>query len=176
MDEISEIRVRNIKGFGDTPQPIKVSILPNKVNLLVAPNGWGKSSLTAAFESLRSNKIDVEKENKYKQDETLDSELTIIYNGTSYTANNQKNEITNFFTCKVIHCDLYPKVVSQNLGAFSNSRGYLDIKDIEIRSIPKKVVLNYKYSEEKAAFGGNGKLLNNLTAFLQDKNVLTLFR
>ncbi len=176
MDEISEIQVRNIKGFGVDTQPIKVSVLPNKVNLLVAPNGWGKSSLTAAFESLRSNRIDVEKENKYKQDETLVSELTIVYNGTSYTANNQKNEITNLFTCKVIHCDLYPKVVSQNLGTFSNSRGYLDIKDIEIRNIPKKVVLNYKYSEEKAAFGGNGKLLNNLTAFLQDKNVLTLFR
>ena len=125
MDEISEIRVRNIKGFGDTPQPIKVSILPNKVNLLVAPNGWGKSSLTAAFESLRSNKIDVEKENKYKQDETLDSELTIVYNGTSYTANSRKNEINNHFICKAIHCDLYSKAVSQNLGAYSNTRGYL---------------------------------------------------
>ena len=49
MAEISEIRVKNIKGFGDTVQPIKVRILPNKVNLLVAPNGWGKSSLTTAF-------------------------------------------------------------------------------------------------------------------------------
>ena len=67
MAEISEIRVKNIKGFGDTVQPIKVSILPNKVNLLVAPNGWGKSSLTTAFESLRTNKIDVVKENKHKQ-------------------------------------------------------------------------------------------------------------
>ena len=60
MAEISEIRVKNIKGFGDTVQLIKVRILPNKVNLLVAPNGWGKSSLTTAFGSLRSNKIDVE--------------------------------------------------------------------------------------------------------------------
>ena len=175
MDEISEIRVRNIKGFGDTPQPIKVSILPNKVNLLVAPNGWGKSSLTAAFESLRSNKIDVEKENKYKQDETLDSELTIVYNGTSYTANSRKNEINNHFICKAIHCDLYSKAVSQNLGAYSNTRGYLDIKDIEIRSIPPKVVLYYKYSEEKAAFGKNGKILNNLSAFFKDKERLLLF-
>jgi len=176
MDEISEIIVKNIKGFGDTPQPIKVSILPNKVNLLVAPNGWGKSSLTAAFESLRTNKIDVVKENKHKQDETLDSELTIVYNGTSYKANSRKNEINNLFICKVIHCDLYSKAVSQNLGAYSNTRGYLDIKDIEIRSIPQKVVPYYKYSEEKTAFGKNGKLLKNLTFVLQDKIVLSLFR
>lgn len=175
MDEISEIRVKNIKGFGDATQPIKVSIIPNKVNLLVAPNGWGKSSLTAAFESLRSNKIDVEKENKYKQDETLDSELTIVYNGTSYTANSRKNEINNLFTCKVIHCDLYSKAVSQNLGAYSNTRGYLDIKDIEIRSIPQKVVLYYKYSEEKTAFGKNGKILNNLSDFFKNRERLLLF-
>lgn len=175
MTEISEIRVKNIKGFGGTSQPIKVNILPNKVNLLVAPNGWGKSSLTTAFESLRSNKIDVEKENKYKQDETLDSELTIVYDGTSYKANSQKNEINNLFLCKVIHCDLYPKVVTHNMGAYSSSRGYLDIKDIEICRIPKRVELTYKFSSEKASFGTNGKILNNLTDYLRDRNNLSLF-
>ena len=175
MAEISEIRVKNIKGFGDTVQPIKVKILPNKVNLLVAPNGWGKSSLTTAFESLRSNKIDVEKENKHKQDETLDSEVTIVYDGTSYTANSRKNEINNLFLCKVIHCDLYPKVVTHNMGAFSSSRGYLDIKDIVICSIPQKVELTYKFTSEKASFGPNGKILNNLTDYLCDRSNLSLF-
>lgn len=175
MDEITEIRVKNIKGFGDPAQLVKVNIIPNKVNLLVAPNGWGKSSLTAAFDSLCSNKIDVAKEYKYKQDETLDSELTIVYNGMSYTANSQKNEINNLFTCKVIHCDLYSKAVSQNMGAFSTTRGYLGIKDIEIRSIPKKVVLAYKYKDEKNNFGNNGKILNNLSLFFKDKDILRLF-
>lgn len=175
MAEISEIRVKNIKGFGDTVQPIKVRILPNKVNLLVAPNGWGKSSLTTAFESLRSNKIDVEKENKHKQDETLESELTIVYDGTSYTATSHKNEINNLFSCKVIHCDLYPKVVTHNMGAFSSSRGYLDIKDIEICSIPKRVELIYEFTSEKKSFGTNGKILNNLTKYLRDRSNLSLF-
>lgn len=175
MAEISEIKVKNIKGFGATLQSIKVSILPNKVNLLVAPNGWGKSSLTTAFESLRSNKIDVGKENKYKQDETLESELTIVYDGTSYTATSHKNEINNLFSCKVIHCDLYPKVVTHNMGAFSSSRGYLDIKDIEICSIPKRVELIYKFTSEKTSFGINGKILNNLTEYLRDRSNLSLF-
>lgn len=175
MAEISEIKVKNIKGFGATLQSIKVSILPNKVNLLVAPNGWGKSSLTTAFESLRSNKIDVGKENKYKQDETLESELTIVYDGTSYTATSHKNEINNLFSCKVIHCDLYPKVVTHNMGAFSSSRGYLDIKDIEICSIPKRGELIYKFTSEKTSFGINGKILNNLTEYLRDRSNLSLF-
>lgn len=176
MNEISEIRVKNIKGFGNSPEPIKVSILPNKINLLVAPNGWGKSSLTAAFDALRTNKLDVAQENKYKQDETLVSELAIVYNGSAYTANNRINEINKLFTCKVIHCDLYSKAVSKNMGAYSTTKGFLDIKDIEIRSIPKKTILTYKYTSEKADFGKNGKLLKNLTYVLQDKNVLSLFR
>lgn len=175
MDEITEIKVKNIKGFGAPAQPVKVNILPNKVNLLVAPNGWGKSSLTAAFDSLRSNKLDVAEEHKYKQDDTLDSELTIVYNGLSYTANGHKNEINNLFTCKVIHCDLYSKAVSKNMGTFSTTRGYLDIKDIEIRSIPKNVSLIYKYTDEKKKFGNNGKILNNLYGFFQNKDVLRLF-
>lgn len=174
MDEITEIKVKNIKGFGDPAQLVKVNILPNKVNLLVAPNGWGKSSLTAAFDSLRSNKIEVAKENKYKQDETLDSELTIVYNGTSYTANSRKNEINNLLMCKVIHCDLYSNVVSKKMGEFISSRGYLDIRDIEIRSIPKYATLAYKYMDEKRNFGKNGKLLNNLSEFFHKKEVLRL--
>ena len=175
MAEISEIRVKNVKGFGGTSQSIKVSILPNKVNLLVAPNGWGKSSLATAFESLRSNKIDVEKENKYKQDETLDSELTIVCDGTSYTANSRKNEINKLFQCKVIHCDLYPKAVTQKMGEYISSRGYFDIMDIEICSIPKRGELTYKFTTEKASFGTNGKILNNLTDYLRDRNNLSLF-
>lgn len=176
MDEITEIKVKNIKGFGDPAQLVKVNILPNKVNLLVAPNGWGKSSLTVAFESLRSNRIDVSKENKYKQDETLDSELTIVYNDKSYTANSNKNEISDLFTCKVIHCDLYSKAVTQNMGKFSSSRGYLDIKDIEICHIPNRVNLPYSFSAENKAFGANGKILNNLSDYLKNKNNLVLFR
>ena len=175
MDEITEIKLKNIKGFGDPAQLVKVNILPNKVNLLVAPNGWGKSSLTAAFDSLRPSELEVAKEYKYKQDDALDSELTIVYNSISYTANSNKNEINNLFTCKVIHSDLYSKAVSKNMGAYSTTRGYLDIKDIEVRRIPKKVTLKYKYTDEKMAFGNNGKILNNLSVFFQNKYVLRLF-
>lgn len=175
MNEITEIRVKNIKGFGATGQPIKVSILPNKVNILVAPNGWGKSSLTAAFGSLHLNKLDVVKENKYKQDETLDSELIIVCDGRIYTANNRTNEIHNLFACRVIHCDLYSKVVSKHMGSFSTSRGYLDIKDIAIRNKPEKVDLLYEFTTEKKNFGINGKILNNLSSFFKNKDKLQLF-
>lgn len=45
MAEISNITIKNIKGFMDQNNSFDVHILPNKVNLLVAPNGFGKSSI-----------------------------------------------------------------------------------------------------------------------------------
>ena len=63
MGVISNITVKNIKGFSDRDNSIDVSIKSGKINILVAPNGYGKSSITAAFKSLTSSKIKVEKEN-----------------------------------------------------------------------------------------------------------------
>lgn len=57
MAEISNITIKNIKGFMDQNNSFDVHILPNKVNLLVAPNGFGKSSIAKGFESLNSNRL-----------------------------------------------------------------------------------------------------------------------
>ncbi len=58
---IEQISIQNIKGFGEPPITIPCTIYPNKINLLVAPNGWGKSSLTTAIDCIKRNKLDVPK-------------------------------------------------------------------------------------------------------------------
>lgn len=168
--EISEISVKNIKGFGDPTQTIKLdnSIKSNKVNLLVAPNGWGKSSLTSAFESLKTTKLDVEKDYKHKQDETLNSVLSLVIDGHKYEADETKNEILEKLICKVIHCDTYPVAVTKNMGKFSSSKGYIGIRAIEICRIPTCPKLSYKYTDEKKGFGTNGKLLANLELYFKE--------
>ena len=162
--EITEISIKNIKGFGEPANIIKLdnSIKSNKVNLLVAPNGWGKSSLTVAFESLKTNKLDIANENKYKQDETLDSEIILTIDGCKYVADKSKNEIHDLLNTHVIHCDTYPGTIQRNMGKFHTSTGYIGIKPIEICKIPQKVKLIYKFTEEKKAFGKNCKILINL--------------
>lgn len=52
---INEIHIENIKGLQcfDLKQPIQ----PNRPNILVAPNGFGKTSLAIAFNSLKSNHL-----------------------------------------------------------------------------------------------------------------------
>ena len=50
---ITNITIDNIKGFGTENNSIDVIIKPKKVNILVAPNGFGKSSITTAFNLLK---------------------------------------------------------------------------------------------------------------------------
>ena len=57
MGQITNITVKNIKGFSDRDNSIDVDIKSGKINILVAPNGYGKSSITAAFKSLTKSKI-----------------------------------------------------------------------------------------------------------------------
>lgn len=75
MGLISKITVKNIKGFSDRDNSIDVDIKSGKINILVAPNGYGKSSITAAFKSLTKTKIKVEKEDIYKENEQLETSL-----------------------------------------------------------------------------------------------------
>lgn len=51
---INSITIENVKGIERLE--IKQTIQPNRPNILVAPNGFGKSSIAIAFNSLKANK------------------------------------------------------------------------------------------------------------------------
>lgn len=54
-DMITNIMIKNIKGYDSVGKSMDVTLLPNKINLVIAPNGFGKTSLTTAFEALNAN-------------------------------------------------------------------------------------------------------------------------
>ena len=104
--DIKRIIIENIKGFGTTGNIIDVNIKPNKYNLLVAPNGFGKSSIAAAFNSLNLNRLSINKEIAHNQDATLldRAKIKIILDdGTTLEADNSRNEISNYFKVYVIN-------------------------------------------------------------------------
>ena len=175
--EITEISIKNIKGFGEPTQNIKLdnSIKFGKVNLLVAPNGWGKSSLTAAFEGLKKTILDIPKDNKPFKDDTLDSSISLAIDNEVYTADSEKNEIDNIISCDVIHCDTYPVVETRKIRDFSSSKGYIGVKAIQVCKVPKKYNLVYSITKERNSFGANKKVLKNLDELLKSENFLELF-
>lgn len=175
--EISEIRIKNVKGFKEPERTISLenTIKSGKVNVLVAPNGWGKSSLTAAFEGLKRTILDIPKENKPSQDDTLESSLGLKIDDNVYLADSEKNEITDILSCDVIHCDTYPVVETRKIKDFTTSKGYIGVKAIQICKIPKKFNIIYSILDEKKSFGTNKKILKNLEVPLQNEEFLELF-
>ena len=165
---IERIRLQNIKGFGEPPIEIPCTIYPNKINLLVAPNGWGKSSLTAAIDCIKRAKLDVPKELKYQQDEGKISKLEITIDGHTYTADSSSNSISSIISCHTIHCDIYVKTTSRNVGnRYQVAAGHLAITPIEVMGkIPPRTKVNYGYTEIKRRFGKNGKILSNIDEHL----------
>ncbi|OQB82063.1 MAG: hypothetical protein BWX87_00366 [Bacteroidetes bacterium ADurb.Bin123] len=59
--KIKSIEITNVKGIGN--HNFQLDLIPNKPNVLVAPNGFGKSSFGVAFDSLRRNKIELDAKN-----------------------------------------------------------------------------------------------------------------
>ncbi len=53
--KIKTIEITNVKGIGN--KSFILDLLPNKPNLLVAPNGFGKSSFSIGFNSPTGSRI-----------------------------------------------------------------------------------------------------------------------
>ena len=174
MGLISKITVKNIKGFSDRDNSIDVDIKSGKINILVAPNGYGKSSITAAFKSLTKTKIKVEKEDIYKENEQLDSALSITEDTITYTADKNKNELANHFKVAVVNSRLVAKATGRNMGAFHSVQGHLGINDFEIiHKIPTNCTILYDPKSLKNDFGKNGKILPNISSLLRDNAFLS---
>lgn len=174
MGQITNITVKNIKGFSDRDNSIDVDIKSGKINILVAPNGYGKSSITAAFKSLTKSKIKVEKEDIYKENEQLESSLSITENGSIYTADPNKNELANHFKVAVINSRLVAKATGRNMGTFHSVQGYLGINDFEIKhKIPTNCDISYSITNIRSTFGNNGKVLPNISSLLENNAFLS---
>lgn len=174
MRHISKITVKNIKGFSDRKNSIEVDIQSGKINILVAPNGYGKSSITAAFKSLTKKNIKVEKEDIYEENEQLESSLSITEESITYTADKNKNELANHFKVAVVNSRLVAKAIGRNMGTFYSQQTHLGIKDFKIiHKIPKNCDILYSISNIKRTFGRNGKVLPNISSLLEKNAFLS---
>lgn len=165
MSKITNITVTNIKGFGTINNTFNVDIISNKINILVAPNGFGKSSITTAFSSLKNGKLELGKDDYHKGDDTLPASLSLTEEGNTYTATKLQNQIPFKVFC--VKNRLYAKAVSKNMGKFSSTTGHLAIDDfIIMNSIPAKETIPYSINEIKTSFGANSKILPNINAII----------
>lgn len=92
------IEIEHIKGIQQ--KRFELDIHPNKPSLLVAPNGFGKSSLATAFNSMNNRRIALDEEDYHAKNAANAPRVYIEYtrpDGTLATleATNATNTISN---------------------------------------------------------------------------------
>jgi recombinational DNA repair ATPase RecF len=120
-------------------------LLPNKPNILVANNGFGKTSIATAFSAIKSSqKIKLNDKDYYMEQEKHQPSIFLEYRDElgaikQYGADQTQNEIKKEFTISVINSRLEPKAKKQNRGGFTAASAHLSIQPIDCGPIPEKV-------------------------------------
>jgi energy-coupling factor transporter ATP-binding protein EcfA2 len=163
------IEIENIKGINK--KTLNLGIYPNKPSLLVAPNGFGKSSLATAFNSMNSRRITLADDDLHAKDIANLPRITIEYvqeNGTvlNLEATNNTNTITSQFDYFVINNLTKPKGIGSRFG---NATARLEIKDVVlVDRIPNNIQFGYSFRHTQDAFGNCGKVLPNANSVLSN--------
>ncbi len=179
-NKITKIEIENIKGFGQDedssgnkiPFAFNVDVFPNKPNIVVAPNGFGKSSMTAAFLSLKESKIDLD--DNFIHDvrgasRIIPNPLLRLYidDGSvpsCYEANNNKNEISSNFDVFVVNSRLIPNAKKNTFGGSTKVSPYMGIeKTVLIQTVPSKESFSYSFALEKKSYDSIKKTLKDIS-------------
>jgi energy-coupling factor transporter ATP-binding protein EcfA2 len=162
---IRSIGIENVRGIKN--QTFSLDIIPNKPSLLVAPNGFGKSSLAAAFSALRTKRMELPKEQHHLGDESLAPKLTLtVKQGAqtfTLTADGDSNAIASIFDVHVVTSRLRAKATKHNMGKFTTATASLEISELVlVQTVPQKVQHGYDVTAMRGRFGASGKAFRNL--------------
>lgn len=158
---ISKIHIENIRGFEKVS--LTVNLRPNCTNIVVAPNGFGKSSISTAFKCARGSKLNVDEKDKHQKNEAAVSRLSIEYNGNTLNANSNQNEISSSFDIHVIKSNVEPKAKLPKINGFTVAKPYLEIPSLDLGPTSYKEKINFDINNYKPLFGANSKVVPNFS-------------
>lgn len=161
------IEIENIKGIGH--KRFELNITPNKPSILVAPNGFGKSSIATAFNSMNNRRISLNEDDYHAGNDANAPIIRIEYARADATvatveATNSTNNISHEIDYFVINNPIKPRGIGSQFGRASAT---LEIKDvILVDRIPANIPFNYSLRNSKERFGQNSRVLPNANATL----------
>ena len=168
---ISKIEVNNIKGIENLA--INEYIYPNRPNILVAPNGFGKSSLAVAFKTLLANKIKLKLEEEPIPKNGDPSVVLSLSTGQTISANKNSNTIRESFSIHVVTNPLLPTAKAQRFGKIVTAKASMNIEPtVVIKTIPTVVHFEYNLPKMKRAFGDSNKILVDISRLFSNYTFL----
>ncbi len=156
------IEIENIKGISH--KRFELDILPNKPSLLVAPNGFGKSSFAVAFNEMNNRRINLTEDNYHLENDALPPRIYIEYERPNLTiatleATATTNTISTELDYFVINNPTKPKGIGSQYG---RATATLEIKDVVlVDRIPDSISFGNQYRVAQQRFGQNAKVLPN---------------
>lgn len=168
--KIKKIEIKNVKGIQH--QSYIVDLLPNKPNIFVAPNGYGKSSFSIGFDSLKPNKLELDDKHHHMNNSANLPEIQIEIDdsGTVKTllADNTQNTISDEFDIFVINSQLTAKAKILNINGTRIAKSSLEIeKTVLVNTVPQNKEFGYNFTVAKKVFSEtSGKILPNITQLL----------
>jgi len=167
------IEIENIKGIDN--RKFSLNILPNRPSLLVAPNGFGKSSFAVAFKEMNTRRINLTEENFHKTNPALQPRIYIEYERPDLSLAQLEATATTNTICKeidhfVINNPIRPKGVGNQFG---RATARMEINDIVlVDRIPENVNFGNQYKLVQQRFGKNAKVLPSLSSFLSNLKIV----
>jgi hypothetical protein len=161
---LKRIEIKNIKGISH--KTFDLDIIPNRPSLLVAPNGFGKSSFTCAFNSLNSRRIKLDEENFFEKTTTNLPSLKIVYEKVDgeiieLVATDNSNTLSEEFDCFVIKNPIKAKGSSSYYGGGATAEILIETIEL-IKNVPNTANFdNYSVTEFRTRFGENSAILVN---------------
>jgi hypothetical protein len=166
---IHEINIENVKGI----QSLKIQddILKNRPNILVACNGFGKTSIATAFKhAANQTSIKLADGVRHQHDDTKPPSISLVVDEgdekktLSVTEMAHSNDIRKHFDIHVIGDMRRIKASAKNMGKFSSASAKQVIDPIVICDKPQEVGNPYKITDTKQAFEKHNSLLCNLNS------------
>ena len=178
---IKSIQIINVRGIENRTFSFNdPEMHPNKVHLLIASNGFGKSSISTAFESLNNKRLVLKDRDYFRHEISRRPKLEIVVKSgstdVSLTADPDKNEIAKEFNVFVIRGPR--KVRAYQRPADSGYQvpiGEFFIEPIELCKIPEQVYINYGYREAARKLGNASKAAPNISDQIKDRSVIEAF-
>ncbi|MDX2469243.1 MAG: hypothetical protein QNL04_01565 [SAR324 cluster bacterium] len=169
---INNLKIENVRGLDRLI--ISSKILKNRPNILVAPNGFGKTSIATAFKCAAdqtSIKLEDEERHDHDNNKKATIELELEENGSlsilSATEQARSNDIRKHFDIHVVSDLRKLKATTQWLpGGHGKPKAKMVIDPIVICKKVNRANSPYKISESRRTFGQHKKVLPNIEVSL----------
>ena len=155
MNILKRIKIENVKGKSQFELSFN-DLNANQPNIVVAPNGYGKSTIATAFKAATHGRMKLDTKDIYQQNPNNHPKLEIEFLGDHagvFTATDSNSNISTSISLHVISSPLYAKSTSRFFGQRATSSADLRIEDVVIyATIPQRCALTYPYQQIKRRF------------------------